>query len=142
MEEHRATLTTAFIGKAAGDIKKLQKLESLQEKSLRELVQVAEKVYHNRETEEEKEERKQKEAEERELRREEGQDRNLERILPVVVRENRRGPEPPPQVRGQRAPLEKGQWAFCKECGHWARKCPNKKLQAEVARRKEDGSQT
>lgn len=60
-EEHRATLTMAFIDQAMKDIKrKLQTLDSLQGKSLRELVQVAEKVYHNRETEEEKEERKQR----------------------------------------------------------------------------------
>jgi hypothetical protein len=40
----------AFIDQASKDIrKKLQKLEGLQDKSLRDLVQVAEKVYHNRE---------------------------------------------------------------------------------------------
>ena len=43
--------------------KKLQKLEGLQDKSLRELVQIAEKVFYNRETEEEKEEKRQKEQE-------------------------------------------------------------------------------
>jgi hypothetical protein len=34
--------------------KKLQKLERLEEKSLRDLVKVSEKVYHNRETKDEK----------------------------------------------------------------------------------------
>ena len=44
-EEHKATVTIAFIDQAARDIrKKLQRLEGLQDKSLRELVQVAEKV--------------------------------------------------------------------------------------------------
>ena len=59
-------MAIAFIDQAVRDIrKKLQRLEGLQDKSLRELVQVAEKVYHNRETEEEKEERKQKQAEQK-----------------------------------------------------------------------------
>ena len=60
-KEHKATVTMAFIDQASRDIrKKLQRLEGLQDKSLRDLVQVAEKVYHNRETEEEKEQRKRK----------------------------------------------------------------------------------
>ena len=60
-EEHKATVTMAFIDQASRDIrKKLQRLEGGQDKSLRDLVQVAEKVYHNRETEEEKEQRKRK----------------------------------------------------------------------------------
>jgi len=37
---------------------------------LRDLVQVAEKVFHNRETEEEKEQRKRKEEDEREIQKE------------------------------------------------------------------------
>ena len=50
-EEHKATVTVAFIDQASRDIrKKLQRLEGQQDKSLRGLVQVAEKVYHNRET--------------------------------------------------------------------------------------------
>jgi hypothetical protein len=59
----------AFIDKARRDIReKLQKLEGLQDKLLRDLVQVAEKIYHNRETEE-KEQRKRKE-DEREMKKE------------------------------------------------------------------------
>ena len=43
-------MTMAFIGQANRDIrKKFQRLEGLQDKPLRDLVQVAEKVYHNRE---------------------------------------------------------------------------------------------
>ena len=57
-EEHKATVTMAFIDQASRDIrKKLQRLEGRQDKSLRDLVQVAEKVYHNRETEEKKAQR-------------------------------------------------------------------------------------
>ena len=54
-------MTFAFIGQANRDIrKKFQRLEGLQDKPLRDLVQVAEKVYHNRETEEKKAQRKRK----------------------------------------------------------------------------------
>jgi hypothetical protein len=60
-KEHKATVTVASIDQASRDIReKLQRLEGLQDKSLRDLVQVADKVYHNRETEEEKEQRKRK----------------------------------------------------------------------------------
>ena len=69
-KEHKATVTMAFIDQASRDIrKKLQRLEGLQDKSLRDLVQVAEKVYHNRETEEEKEQRKRKKEDEREMKK-------------------------------------------------------------------------
>ena len=46
---------------------------------MRDLVQVAEKVYHNRETEEEKEQRK----------KEKRQGRNPQRVRATVVRESR-----------------------------------------------------
>jgi glutamyl-tRNA reductase len=59
----------AFIDQARRDIrKKVQRLEGLQCKSLRDLVQVPEKVYHNRETEEEKEQRIRKKEDEREMK--------------------------------------------------------------------------
>jgi hypothetical protein len=57
-KEHKTTVTMAFIDQASRHIrKKCQRLER-QNKSLKNLVQVAEKVYHNKETEEEKEQRK------------------------------------------------------------------------------------
>ena len=57
-KEHKTTVKMAFINQASRDIRgKCQRLER-QDKSLRDLVQVAEKVYHNRETEEEKEQRR------------------------------------------------------------------------------------
>ena len=49
---------------------------------MRDLVQVAKKVYHNREREEEKEQRKRK--------IENQQGRNLQRVLAIVVRESRK----------------------------------------------------
>ena len=59
-KEHKTTVTMAFIDQASRDIRKrLQRLER-QDKPLRDLVQVAEKVYHSRETEEEKVQRKRK----------------------------------------------------------------------------------
>lgn len=54
-------MTLAFINEAAPDIKrKLQKLEHLREKSIRDLVAVAEKVYSRRESIEVKEIKKEK----------------------------------------------------------------------------------
>lgn len=50
-QEHKATVTMAFIDQSTRDIRrKLQKQGGLQEKTLRELVQIAEKAFHNRET--------------------------------------------------------------------------------------------
>lgn len=112
-KEHKATVTMAVIDQAVRDIKKrLQGLEGPQDKSLRESVQVAEKVYHNRETEEEKEARRQKEAEQKELRREKNQDKSLQRILAMVVREtegtrNRRGEGRGPHSKTAGMPQQK-----------------------------------
>lgn len=135
-EEHQAAVAMAFIGQSASDIKKkLQRLEGLQDYTLQDLVKEGEKVYHKRETEEEKQEREKKEAEERENRRDRRQERNLTKILAAVVGEGKpekrqsgylgdRARRPP---EGQRLQLEKDQCAYCKEKGHWARKCPRKR---------------
>ncbi|KAK1327392.1 LOW QUALITY PROTEIN: hypothetical protein QTO34_014196 [Cnephaeus nilssonii] len=54
-EGQRASVAMAFIGQSAIDIKrKLQRIEGLQDYTLQDLVKEAEKVYHKRETEEEK----------------------------------------------------------------------------------------
>ena len=51
-----------FIGQSAPDIrKKLQRIEGLQDYTIRDVVREAEKVYHRRETEDEKLEREKKE---------------------------------------------------------------------------------
>ena len=66
-------MTMAFIDQASKDIRKrCQRLER-QDKSLTDLVQVAENVYYNRETEEEREQRLTK--------KEKQQGRNLQRVL-------------------------------------------------------------
>lgn len=76
----------AFIDQASRHSrkKKLQRLEGLQHKSLKDLVQVAEKVNHNRETE--KEQRQRKEENEREIKKkkERQQKRNLQRIYSTL----------------------------------------------------------
>lgn len=49
------TVALAFINQSASDSRgTLQKFERLGEESLRDLVEIAEKVYHNRETKDEK----------------------------------------------------------------------------------------
>jgi hypothetical protein len=131
----------AFIGQSASDIRRrLQHLESLQTLSLQDLVKETEKVYHKRETE--------KEKGERESRRGKRQKRNLIKILDTfagdkeVYRKGRgsrqrgsrqagylgnTGPKRPQNSRGPSwPPLDKDQYAYCKEKGHWARDCPQK----------------
>ena len=74
VEEHKVTVTKSFIDQAAKDIRR--KLQKIEDKSLRELVQAADKVSHKRETEGGKW-KKQKEAEARELQKEKHQVREL-----------------------------------------------------------------
>ena len=81
---------------------------------MRDLVQVAQKVYRNRETEEEKEQRKRKKEDEREMKKEKQQGRNLQRILATVVRGSRDKRLLP---KRDRKPLEKDQCTYCKERG-------------------------
>ena len=55
-EESRAAVLLAFVNQAAADIrKKLQKIEGLGEQTIQDLLKVAEKVFNNRETPEERE---------------------------------------------------------------------------------------
>ena len=130
-EEHSASVALAFIGQSAPDIrKKLQRLEGLQDLSLKDLVKEAEKVYHKRETEEEKELRKEKERESKEEKRDRKHEKNLTRILAAVVEGKGRPPSSGRTSKaghlGNRTPLEKDQCAYCKEKGHWAKECPKK----------------
>ncbi|GAB1294990.1 hypothetical protein APTSU1_001022400 [Apodemus speciosus] len=113
-EGQQAAVAMAFIGQLASDIKrKLQRLEGLQDYTLQDLMKEAEKVYHKRETEEEKQEREKKEAEEKERRRDKRQERNLTRILAAVVsdrgsRERQTGNLGNRGALGQRVPKKKG----------------------------------
>ena len=65
------------------------------------LVQVAEKVYHNRKTEEEKEWRKTKDEDEREIKKEKRQEKKFQRILATVVRKCRKERLQPKRDRKQ-----------------------------------------
>lgn len=144
-EGQQAAVAMAFIGQSASHVRRrLQCLEGLQALSLQDLVKEAEKVYHKRETEEERREREKKEAEEREDRQDRRQERNLTRILAPVVGDretpkregrprqsgylgNTRSRNPRNSEGLPRQPLGKDQCAYCKEKGHWARDCPKKK---------------
>jgi hypothetical protein len=125
----------AFIGQSASDIKrKLQRLEGLHAMALQDLVREAEKVYHKRETDEEKKEREKCEEEERENKRDRRQEKNLSRILAIVIGEHERSSKAENRQTGylgnresrsrRRRPtqktLEKDQCAYCKEKRHWA----------------------
>jgi hypothetical protein len=74
-----------------------------QDKPLRDLVQVAKKVYHYRKTEKEKEQRRR--------RKEKRQGRNLQRVRATEGRESR---EERLQPKKDRKPLEKDQCTYCK----------------------------
>ena len=121
----QAALITHFVNQAALDIrKKLQKLERLGEKSIQDLITVAERVYNTRETPEEK----QAKAADR-------QTRNMAHILLAATvpdsgeREHqlcRLAAEGKSRPR-MRPALVKNQCAYCKEEGHWAKECPKKK---------------
>ena len=63
-KEHKATVTMVFIDQDSKDNReKVKRLKELQDKPLRDLGKVSEKVYHDRETEEVKEQKKRKEKE-------------------------------------------------------------------------------
>ena len=133
----------AFIGQSAPNIrKKMQWIEGLQDYTIRDVVKEAEKVYHKREVEDEKQEREKREKREDEDRRD--RKRLLTRILATVVGRDRRGRnrqsgdlvdekwQGPSRSRRDRLSLEKDQCVCCKDKGHWVRKCPQKKQEAKV----------
>ena len=111
------------------DIKrKLQSLERLGKRVIRDLVAVAEKVYNKRETENQKEERREREHQEREKKIDKRQEKNLTKILDrqqVQMEKVFLTAEVGRQKRGQQfwPTLGKNQCRYCKE-GHWARECP------------------
>ncbi|KAG3293657.1 hypothetical protein H1C71_036156, partial [Ictidomys tridecemlineatus] len=136
-EDQKASVTMAFIGQAALDIKrKLQRLDGLQDMTLRDLVREAEKVYYKRETEEEKEQRREKE---REQRKDERSKRQIKALTKVLVKTTNR-----PEIKKQgdrkrylgprqRPPLASDQCAYCKEKGHWVKECHRKKQPRQPA---------
>ena len=131
--ETKAAIIMAFVNQAALNIKKkLQRVERLGEKSLQDLVIVAERVSNNRESPEEQQNK---------LR--DRQTRNLAKILLATTmddpRERRRhlkklasgtGKEDGPGPCRERPKLNENQCAYCKEEGHWVKDCPNKRSKA------------
>ena len=131
--ETKAAIIMAFVNQAAPDIKKkLQRVERLREKSLQDLVIVAEQVYNSR-----------KIPEEQQTKLSDQQTRNLAKILLATTmddpQERRRhlkklalgtGKEDGPGPHRERPKLNKNQCAYCKEEGHWVKSCPNKRSKA------------
>ena len=102
-EGQLASVLMAFIGQSAPDIKKkLQRIEGLQDYTLRDVVREAEKVYHKRETEDEKQEREKRERREEEDRREKRQEKVLTRILATTVEKGRGRARQPGDLRDEK----------------------------------------
>ncbi|CAD7670933.1 unnamed protein product [Nyctereutes procyonoides] len=120
--ETKAAIIMAFVNQAAPDIKKkLQRVERLGEKSLQDLVIVAERVYNNRES-----------PEEQQTKLSDRQTRNLAKILLATTMDDPQerwrhlkklasgtGKEDGPGPLWERPKLNKNQCAYCKEEGHW-----------------------
>ncbi|KAK1342266.1 hypothetical protein QTO34_015022 [Cnephaeus nilssonii] len=87
--QNRAAVAMSFINQSAADIrKKLQKIDRLGEKSLRDLLEVAEKVYNNRESPEDRQARAMAAASDK-------QTRNLAKILLATTTDPLRSDSPP-----------------------------------------------
>uniref|UniRef100_A0ABI7ZV80 CCHC-type domain-containing protein n=1 Tax=Felis catus TaxID=9685 RepID=A0ABI7ZV80_FELCA len=130
--ESKAAVILAFVNQSAVDIRrKLQKIDRLGEKSLQDLLVVAEKAYNNREPPEDKQARAVAAASSK-------QTRDLARILLATTADSpkerdrrlrqladdaRKGKGT--TKRGKQR-LQKDQCAYCKEIGHWARDCPKR----------------
>ncbi|XP_073924622.1 protein-L-isoaspartate O-methyltransferase domain-containing protein 1 isoform X1 [Castor canadensis] len=137
---HRSAVVLSFINQAAPDIRrKLNKQENLGEMTIREMLQVAEKVFTARETPEEREERQRKEdreaqeklrKEDREFQAKENrkQQREMARIFLAGVRDQPRG-------GGHARTPDKEHCFYCKETGHWKRECPKLKGRRGFGRR-------
>ncbi|KAK1342248.1 hypothetical protein QTO34_015004 [Cnephaeus nilssonii] len=129
---NRVAVVMAFVNQSATDIRrKLQKVDRLGEKSLKDLLEVAEKVYNNREPPEERQAGVVAAASSK-------QTRDLAKILLATTADspeewNRRlcglassqedGKE---TARGRRRKLQKDQCAYCREMGHWKQECPKR----------------
>jgi hypothetical protein len=149
-EGQRASEITTSIGQSTPDIrKKLQWIERLQDYTIRDVVREAEKVYHKRETGDEKQDREKKERREDEARRDKRQEKVLTQILTTTADKGRGRARQPGDLRGEkqqgpRRPgrdkphLAKDQCAYCKDTGHWACECPKRKQGTQVLSLGED----
>lgn len=113
--ENQRFMNTVFVGQAQSDIRKqLEKLEGFAGKNTLELLELANKVFANRDqvAHRDAEKRIKQEAE----------------LLAAAVLKAARPVGPPHKPRGpipgRRVPLRHDQCAYCKERGHWKNECP------------------
>ncbi|KAF6109637.1 hypothetical protein HJG60_010879 [Phyllostomus discolor] len=105
-------INMAFVTQSAPDIcKKLQKLEGFASMNISQLIEMANKVYNNRE-------------EAAETTALEKQKRKAALLTAALA-----APAKGLQKKGQKGyfKVDKDQCAYCKERGHWKRDCPNQK---------------
>ncbi|XP_061441646.1 uncharacterized protein LOC133364805 [Rhineura floridana] len=123
-DENQRLLISLFIGQSSSDIrKKLQKVEGVMGMRLGQIMDIAFKVYVNRDELSKKEEGKLMKK----------QCSMLEKqcdLIAAVVSVNQTD-----KARGPRRRLQKDQCAKCLKKGHWAKDCRNK----EVSRPRQDG---
>ncbi|XP_015268493.1 PREDICTED: uncharacterized protein LOC107126116 [Gekko japonicus] len=114
-EANRTMVNASFVSQAAPDIRrKLQKLEGFQGMNVSQLIEVAQKVFVNRDKEEKKEE--------------EAKHRRKAAILAAVIQGHeydRPSPTSNLEPRGPRT-LGRDQCAYCRADGHWKNECPNR----------------
>ncbi|KAK4810561.1 hypothetical protein QYF61_004524 [Mycteria americana] len=138
---------TLFMGQSNSDIRrKLQKIEGAEARSMDKLLEVAWKVYINREEEEKKRQEK------TQVKKESCKAQLLAAAIAEGNRNSRkrnygyRLNHPPmggsmmtPFIRsGRGKPLNKDQCTFCKQKGHWKRECPQDRFRRNFSRKQEN----
>ena len=115
--ENRRIINIAFVSQSALDIrKKLKKLEGFEGKVISELVEIAQKVFQNRDSEGENQK----------------WNRKIKQTVIAEISATNPGPHTERQkIRGARPPLGKNQCAYCKEIGHWKNECPKRKWETQ-----------
>ena len=110
-------INAAFVGQAQSDIcKKLQKLEGFAGENATKLLEIANKVFINRD----------------QVARRDAEKRMKQKVTLLAAALSKPVPPMGPPRRGQgtrpgkRSPLEHDQCAYCKEKGHWKNECPNR----------------
>jgi hypothetical protein len=126
--ENKNAMILIFVNQSAPNIRcKLQKLDRLTDRSLQELLAVAEKVYNHQETPEERQTRMTLEAGAKKTRQ------LAKRASSVKLPEDRARQlcwlTADPEKRGPtegRPKLQKNQCDYCRKLGHWIKECHEK----------------